>query len=483
MYQIDCEDANFLFLDKPDSPAHISLLSLYDQSDRGEDVVRFTELRQHLQDRLSSAWIFRRKVERVPGDIDYPYWVDDQEFDLDFHIRHLALPKPGDWRQFCIQVARLHSRPLDLSRPLWELYVIEGLDNVENFPSNCFALYLKVHHCAMDEFTAQELLLSLHSQKPGRTEQQHVGQFVTRPTARAPKKSEMLLRGVVNNITRSSRLLIQSAGNFRQASRWSAKFGLRMAQKTLDRDSNKEQAAPRFGRDLGTARVFEGGFYDKGLLEEFARKVPGSTLTHAILTLCGEAMRSYLDKHGEWNEMPLQALLEVDVRNAGAHALVGNHIAVNRVACHASLEYPVNRLQAVYLSAKNINDRETAERTSIKLRSLYENVPAPLMAWLGKNAKGVASFTRHLLGSESYGLVEMQGPEEPVYLLGAKLLGFTGISPLYRGCGLMFCASTYLEQVCLTFSSDRGMLPDPLLMRECLDEAFTKIELCLVNKH
>ena len=105
------------------------------------------------------------------------------------------------------------------------------------------------------------------------------------------------------------------------------------------------------------------------------------------------------------------------------------------------------------------------------------------MAWLGKNAKGVASFTRHLLGNESYGLVEMQGPEEPVYLLGAKLLGFTGISPLYRGCGLMFCASTYLEQVCLTFSSDRGMLPDPLLMRECLHEAFTKIELCLVNKH
>ena len=176
MYQIDCEDANFLFLDKPDSPAHISLLSLYDQSDRGEDVVRFTELRQHIQDRLSSAWIFRRKVERVPGDIDYPYWVDDKEFDLDFHIRHLALPKPGDWRQFCIQVARLHSRPLDLARPLWELYVIEGLDNVENFPSNCFALYLKVHHCAMDEFTAQELLLSLHSQKPCRTEQQPVGQ-------------------------------------------------------------------------------------------------------------------------------------------------------------------------------------------------------------------------------------------------------------------------------------------------------------------
>ena len=77
---------------------------------------------------------FRERLVRVPFDLDHPYWIEDPDFDLEFHVRHIALPQPGDWRQLCIQVARLHSRPLDLDRPLWEMYVIEGLDNVEGVP-------------------------------------------------------------------------------------------------------------------------------------------------------------------------------------------------------------------------------------------------------------------------------------------------------------------------------------------------------------
>ena len=74
--------------------------------------------------------MFRRKLQRVPLELDYPYWVEDENFDLEYHVRHIALPKPGDWRQFCIQASRIHARPLDLNRPLWEIYVIEGLDSL-----------------------------------------------------------------------------------------------------------------------------------------------------------------------------------------------------------------------------------------------------------------------------------------------------------------------------------------------------------------
>ena len=111
MYRVDSEDANFLFLEKAESPTHISLLCLYDQSPLGEGPIRFKQIREHIERRTNAAPVFRQKIQRTPVDIDYPYWVDDTKFDLDFHLRHLALPKPGDWRHFCIQGSRLHSRP------------------------------------------------------------------------------------------------------------------------------------------------------------------------------------------------------------------------------------------------------------------------------------------------------------------------------------------------------------------------------------
>ena len=92
--------------------------------------------------RLSRSPLFRRRLQRVPLALDHPYWVDDEHFDLEYHVRHIALPKPGDWRQFCIQAARIHARPLDMSRPLWEIYVVEGLDSLLELPAGSFALQL-----------------------------------------------------------------------------------------------------------------------------------------------------------------------------------------------------------------------------------------------------------------------------------------------------------------------------------------------------
>ena len=98
IYQVDSEDANFFFLEKTESPTHISLVYLYDQSGLGNEPVRFTQICQHMANRINSAPVFRQKIRPAPRNIDFPYWEDDHQFDLDFHVRHLALPKPGDWR-------------------------------------------------------------------------------------------------------------------------------------------------------------------------------------------------------------------------------------------------------------------------------------------------------------------------------------------------------------------------------------------------
>jgi len=112
---------------------------------------------------------------------------------------------------------------------------------------------------------------------------------------------------------------------------------------------------------------------------------------------------------------------------------------------------------------------------SFKLRSLYDNLPAPLLALLGKRANLHSGFNRQLLQGGNCGIAEMQGSKVPLYLLGAKLAGFSSINPLYNGCGLMFTASTYHDRVGITFTSDRSMMPDAKFMRECLDAAVNKI--------
>lgn len=481
MYQVDSEDANFLFLEKVESPTHISLIYLYDQSGLGNDTVRFTHIREHLRNRINSAPIFSQKIERAPADFDYPYWVDDERFDLDFHLRHLALPKPGDWRQFCIQVSRLHSRPLDMNRPLWEMYVIEGLDNVAGLPPNSFALYFKVHHCAMDEFTAQELLQSLHANTPNTRQHESSAQHIAHLPSFAPAPLEMVVRGLYNNSARSLRLLIQSASNLRTLSKIVTRLSIRAAQQAIEKQSN-EQPSSRFAAPLGSARVFEGAFYPRQLIEDYIGLVPGATITHAALAICGEATRLYLEGNDELGEGSLTALLEVNVRNAGAHALIGNRIAINQVELHAAIIYPEGRLQAIFNSQRELHSVENEELTSFRLRSLYENLPAPLLSWLGRNANRQGSLNQRIMEGGNLGLAELRGSDKPLYLMGAQLRGFSSISPLYSGCGLMFCASTYADTFGLAFTSDRDMMPDPEVMRDCLDRAVKGIEDYLTLK-
>ena len=126
MRQLSGSDAFFLYSDKPGKHQHVSTIYIYDQSTAPDGTVRFKSILQHVRQRLCTSRLFRQKLVKVPFNFDYPYWIEDPHFELEFHVRHIALPQPGDWRQFCIQVARLHSRPLDMNRPVWEMYVIEG---------------------------------------------------------------------------------------------------------------------------------------------------------------------------------------------------------------------------------------------------------------------------------------------------------------------------------------------------------------------
>ena len=166
MQQLSGMDASFVYLETPSAPMHVAGLSIYDPSTAPGGKVTFKGILANFQERIHLARTFRQKMVQVPMNLDHPYWVEDKDFDLEFHVRHIALPKPGDWRQLCILAARLHSRMLDLSRPLWETYVIEGLDNVEGVPPGSFALLQKTHHAAIDGMSGMEMTSAIHDLTP-----------------------------------------------------------------------------------------------------------------------------------------------------------------------------------------------------------------------------------------------------------------------------------------------------------------------------
>ena len=162
MEQLSWTDDMMLRAEKPETPMQIQMLLIYDQSTAPDGKVTFKRILGEIDARLHLAPTFRRRLTELPGGLHMPYWVDDPNFDLEYHVRHIALPQPGDWRQLCIQIARIHGRQLDLRRPPWEMTVIEGLNSIPGVPKGSFAISLKLHHCVVDGMESVELMAAMH---------------------------------------------------------------------------------------------------------------------------------------------------------------------------------------------------------------------------------------------------------------------------------------------------------------------------------
>src|SRR5215216_5839129 len=189
MRQMGGQDASFVYNEAPRMPMHIAGLAIYDPSTAKNGTVTFKGILDHIRARMPLVPTYRERMVRVP-------------FDLEFHVRHIALPEPGDWRQLCIQAARLHARELDLDRPLWEMYVIEGLNHVEGVPPGSFAVLTKTHHAAIDGVSGAELTAVVNDVSPDAEPP-----VVPDPPApeNIPNPYELMMWASINNATQPQR--------------------------------------------------------------------------------------------------------------------------------------------------------------------------------------------------------------------------------------------------------------------------------------
>ncbi|MEM7016279.1 MAG: wax ester/triacylglycerol synthase family O-acyltransferase [Pseudomonadota bacterium] len=472
MQQLSGLDAAFLYMENDSAPMHIGGLAIYDQSEAPDGLIRFKDILEQLESRLHLARCYRQKIIDVPLNLDYPYWIEDSNFDLEFHVRHIALPKPGDWRQLCIQVARLHSRPLDRARPLWEMYIIEGLDNVPGLPKNSFAVFSKIHHAAIDGASGAEITGSLHDIVPGAEPPMPTEAWIPE---RDPATLELLARTQVNNIRQPFRLM----NVMRQRV---PAFARAMSQLQRDKKVPNARVAPRtrFNGQVSPHRAFEGRTFLLDEVKGIRKFVEGATVNDVILTVCSGAMQKYLQAK---NELPSETLIAgapINVRSKNEEGSAGNQVSMMLLPLHTDIEDPLLRLETIYestQSTKEVNEAVDA-RT---MTDFYQFVPAALAGLAGRlyTSMGVANQMQPFLNTV---ITNVPGPQVPLYMGHARLIAQYGTGPVLDGMGLIQPVFSYNGTITVAATACREMMPDPEFYAECLQNSYDDLCAETINK-
>lgn len=464
MKQLSPQDSQFLYMETGNNLAHVTGVSLYDPQTAPGGAVRFKDILDHMQSRLDSSPVFRRRLVRVPFELDYPYWANDEYFDVEYHIRHGRLPDPGDWRQFCIHLARYHSRPLDMQRPLWEMFVIEGLDRIDGMPRGCYAIATKLHHAAVDGASAIRFFGALSDIDSAGTPAYPLD-GASDDVGRAPHLPDMVGRAVLNNIRSPIRIaetLLRAAP---------ALYGV--AQKALGAGEDNRQSVPdtRFNTVVSPHKMFDAATFDLADFKAIKGVVPGATINDVVLAICSGGVRSYLQHHSELPEESIVAWVPVNARKSGSSSAgqeaAGNNISAMTVPIGTNIDDPTARLEAI------------AARTS-ESKSAKAGLSARLMTDLSKHVPGatMALASRLILRSTSsirfcnLFISNVPGPQSTLYMNGAKMLHSFGMAPLANGMGLFIATPSYNGEMTFNVTSTRDIMPDIDFFVECLRESF-----------
>jgi len=463
MQQLTGMDASFLYLETANAPMHISSLAIYDQSTAPGGKVRFKDIIENYSTRVRGLPPMTRKLVEVPLNLDHPYWVSDGSYDPEFHIRHLALPKPGDWRQLCILISRLHARQLDRNHPLWETYIIEGLDNVEGVPKGSFAVFSKTHHAAIDGTSGMEMTAAIHDLTP---DYQTDRKPMLISVDSHPSKFELFARAQINNIKKPF--------NFISVARNTVPGMAKAYNATRRGELQRVGDIPRtrFNGDVSPHRVFEAVNVELETVKAIKNAIPGATVNDAALTIVGGALRKYLEHHGELPETSLAAMAPVNVRTKD-DATGGNIVSTLTVKLRTDIEDPMERLAAVHDGTKDA--KELSNAVGAKAMTDYSQfIPSTLTAQAARLASRWGLMSR-MKPSFNCVVTNVPGPPVPLYSTGAKMVANYGTGPVFDGLGLFHVISSYCGQFIVSATSCRDMMPDPEFYRRCLEESIAEL--------
>ena len=448
-------DVSFLYLEESTTPMHVGGVVTFQAPETGFDLDRLTRL---IETRIGLVPRYRQKVKWVPGRIANPVWIDDEDFDVHFHVRRSALPKPGTDDQLKELVARIMSRPLDRNRPLWEMYLVEGLSGGR------FAILSKTHHAMVDGAGALDIgqvILDL-------TPQPRVVQ--TEPWNPRPEPSDTdLVTEALSEMVRSPAVAFDAvrtgADDVREtAERFGRRAaGLAAAALTMARPP----AQNPLNRSIGEARRY--GMADARLADLKAiRKAHGGTINDVVLTVVAGALREWLQTRGEsvTSMTQVRALVPTSVRDGGEGS--GNHIAAFLVDLPVGEPRAVVRLHRVSFEMDQL--KSTGQMVGAQALVGVAGFAPPTLHSLG--ARAANDLSRRMFNLV---VTNVPGPQLPLYADGALMLAAHPVVPLAKGQALSIGVTSYNGGMFFGLNADRDAMADVDVLAQCINSAIDEL--------
>jgi diacylglycerol O-acyltransferase len=450
-------DVSFLYLEGPTTPMHVGGLAVFEPPAEGFDYERFVEL---IEQRIALVPRYRQKIKWVPGHLANPVWVDDTEFDLSYHVRRSALPKPGSDEQLRELVARVQSRPLDRNRPLWEMYLVEGLSGGR------FAVIQKTHHAMVDGVSAVDIGQVILDSTPVPRE---IPEDLWMP--RPEPASVALLVDAVAEIVRRPTAILDTV-----------RIGLADAREVTGR------LAGAVGGVLSAARVAARSAPDSplnasiGSQRRFAvartdladyrkvRKQAGGTVNDVVLATVAGAIRGWMLSRGEpvRPASTVRAMVPVSVRGDSESGRLGNQVSSYLVDLPIGEPNPVVRLSQVSYAMKA--HKESGQSVGAEALVALSGFAPPTLHALG--ARAASSFTRRLFNVV---VTNVPGPQFPLYASGARMLEMFPVVPLATGQALSIGLTSYDGGVYYGLNADRDAMYDADVLASLIEEALTEL--------
>lgn len=461
-------DATFLYADTNTSPMHVGGVAVIEGS------LKFETFKQTIASRIHQIPKLRKKLVEVPFSIDHPYWVDDPNFDLDLHLTHIALPKPGDWKQLRKLASRIFSKPLNKDKPLWSFYFVEGLDNLSQVEKGSVAIISKIHHVVIDGVAGAGILGIIFDFDPNIKKLPEPRPFRPVPL---PNEFEMALKSSVSFLQdplkfpriMSSLLSSTLKAGFLSRAQHNAELpvGPFTAPKT---PINGIISAKRKWNTsiLSLARV-------KAL-----KNIMGCTLNDIILAICASALRKYLSEKKKLPKKPLVAMVPISTRDRGDSDMSGNKLSAMLVQLATNIEDPLERLEKICQNTQRGKTYQGALGAK-NLSNLAEAVPFGIA---NQAARLYSRFNLSKLHKPVFNVVitNVPGPTIPLYLQGHKLHSIMGMAPIIDGMGLIITVLSYHETITISPTSDAVSMPDLNVFSDMILESANELEEIILKQ-
>lgn len=456
MQRLSGLDAMFFYLETPSSHMHVT--GVYEMAP-GTEEVSFETIRSMVAERLPMAAAFRRRLVEVPFKLSHPFWIEDGDFDLDYHVRRAALPAPGGRQELEEFVGQIVGLPLDRSRPLWEMYVVEGLENGGR------AIVTKMHHAAIDGVSGAEIAatwLDLEAHPPERLIVDSWQPEVVPNDMELMAFAMASLVGHPLKAAKNARRLLESALHVTERNR-EPSVAPPPSPFAAPKTSLNQALTPH--RRVAFAQRSLDDF--KTVKNRFDCKV-----NDVVLAVCAGALRRFLLAGGELPEEPLVAMVPVSVRTEDERGAHGNRVSAMLSSLATDVEDPVQRLKAI---AEGMSSAKEQDKL-IGAASLTDWTEFTFPALVGRASRLISStrvFDR-LRPAFNVTISNVPGPPFPLFLAGGRMVGCYPLGPVAEGVGLNITVMSYCGIVYFGLNSCRETVPRlgelPGMLEAALDE-------------